>query len=134
MIQAFESGDVIAIVSNETGLESMFQQRKLKFLTYLDAQRNPYMPDVPSATEAGIGDVKAPFTQAVWAPAKTPADAIARLNAAFNKVLQRPEAKDFAQTQRSIIVGGEPKIQSDSIRAEHAYWEQAAKLSNFQPE
>jgi len=134
VIQAFESGDVIALVSNETGLESLFAQHKVRFLTYLDSQRSPYMPEVPTSTEAGIPDVKGPFTQGIWAPAKTPSDVVARLNAGFNRALSHPEIKDFAQRQKAILVGGEPKVQSESVRAEQAYWEQAAKLANFQPE
>jgi tripartite-type tricarboxylate transporter receptor subunit TctC len=132
--QAFASGDVIAMIGNSQGNEALFSEGKLRFLVYLDDKRNPLYPDVPAAPEVGLAGVQAPFTQALWAPAKTPVDVIARLNAAMNSVLKRPEVLKLATAQGASISGGRPQVQSDAIKAEHAYWAEAARISGFQPE
>ena len=48
--------------------------------------------------------------------------------------MKRPEVREFARAQKAPLTGGEPKLQSESIRAEHAYWDQAARVANFEPE
>lgn len=132
--QAIASGDVVAYVGNQPGLQSMFSSGKLKLLAVLGNERNPFTPDVPAAPEVGLSGVLAPYTQGYWAPAKTPADIVNRLNAAFNASLKTPPAQDYLKNQSARPTGGAPRVQLDAIRAEHAYWAEAARISKFEPE
>ena len=97
-------------------------------------ERNPNFPDVPSAAEMGLSGVDAPYTFAVWAPAKTPAPVVARLNAALNAALKKPEIVTFIKNSGGIVGGGPPQVQFDAIKREHEYWARAAKVANFTPE
>ena len=132
--QSMLSGDTVAYVSNQTGLEAQFTAGKLKFLAVLDNERNPFTPDVPTAPEAGIAGVMAPYTQGFWAPAKTPGEIIGRLNAAFNASLKTQAVIDYLKIQSARPTGGPARVQLDSVRAEQAYWAEAARISKFQPE
>ena len=132
--QAFASGDIAAYVSNEVGLEALLSTCKIKFLAALDNERNPLKPDIPSAPEAGLSGVLAPFTQAYWAPAKTPVEIINRLNAAYNASLKTQATQDYLRNQGARPTGGPPKVQYDAIKAEHAYWAQAARIAKYEPE
>ncbi len=51
--------------------------------------RAAILPDVPSATEAGLPAWNAEAWFGVFAPARTPAAAVATLNAAFNTAMER---------------------------------------------
>jgi tripartite-type tricarboxylate transporter receptor subunit TctC len=82
---------------------------KLRALAVTSAQRVPQLPDVPTVMEsgvAGLADYDAVTFAGLFAPAKIPADVLARLNAAMASVLRDPEiAKRFddlgAQPQHS---------------------------------
>lgn len=70
---------------------------KITALAVTSAQRSPLLPDVPT-----IGETLPGFEVDTWwgliAPAGTPKDVVARLNAAFVAALQTPEVKSrFAQ-------------------------------------
>jgi tripartite-type tricarboxylate transporter receptor subunit TctC len=132
--QGFASGDIVAYVSNEVGLEGLLAANKIRFLAVLDNERNPYKPDIPAAPEVGLAGVLAPFTQAYWAPANTPPEAINRLNAAFNASLKTQATLDYLRNQGARPTGGPPKVQYDSVKAEQAYWAEAARIAKYEPE
>ena len=54
-------------------------------------RRTAVLPDVPTLDEQGIKDVYADNWYALFAPARTPAAVIAKLNAAVNAALKDPE-------------------------------------------
>jgi tripartite-type tricarboxylate transporter receptor subunit TctC len=85
-------------------------------------KRNPVYPDLPTVVEAGLPGFEVDLWLGVFAPAATPPDVVARLNAAIGAALKDPElAKAFAK------VGAMPRGTSASdanafVRAEHAKW------------
>jgi tripartite-type tricarboxylate transporter receptor subunit TctC len=52
------------------------------------------LPNVPTIAEAGYPDAENNFWVAMLAPAKTPRDIVAKLNAEVNRALQTPEMKE----------------------------------------
>lgn len=132
--QAIASGDVVAYVSNSVGLESFLQSGKLRFLASLSEERNPCMPNVPTAAEAGLKGVAAPFSQGYWAPAKTPVDVINKLNEAYNVSLKTQATQDYIKNNCATPGGGAPRVQGDWVRNEQNYWAEAARISKFTPD
>jgi tripartite-type tricarboxylate transporter receptor subunit TctC len=66
------------------------------------AKRVSAAPDVPTLAEAGVAGYDASAWQMVVAPAKTPDEIIARLNAELRAILEEPEVQaDF--TSRGLI-------------------------------
>ncbi|MGJ7508394.1 Bug family tripartite tricarboxylate transporter substrate binding protein [Variovorax sp. GT1P44] len=76
---------------------------KLRALAVTTARRSSTLPDVPTLAEAGIKD----FNQGTWfgilAPAATPKEVIAKLNAEMVKIIQSPEFR-----KRMEEIGAEP--------------------------
>jgi tripartite-type tricarboxylate transporter receptor subunit TctC len=132
--QAIASGDVVAYVSNQVGLESLFQSGKLRLLASLSEERNPCQPNVPAAPEVGLKGVSAPFSQGYWAPAKTPVEVINKLNEAYNVSLKTQATQDYIKNNCATPGGGAPKVQGDWVRNEHSYWTEAARISKFTPD
>jgi tripartite-type tricarboxylate transporter receptor subunit TctC len=60
---------------------------KLRPLAVSTPKRNPQMPDVPTTGEAGVKGADSPLWFGVWAPAGTPADVVAKVNADVRKAL-----------------------------------------------
>ncbi|WP_158287860.1 Bug family tripartite tricarboxylate transporter substrate binding protein [Falsiroseomonas bella] len=88
---------VAALVANEsqfgtpTMASSIGQVRQggVRALAVLAEQRSPALPNVPSATEAGLPGVILEEFFPILAPAGTPAPAVAALGAAFRNAIQQ---------------------------------------------
>lgn len=93
-------------------------QGKLHALAVTATTRSKYMPEVPTVAEApGFEGYEASVPFAVWAPAGTPADIVAKLNAATAKVIASPQ---FRQRLEAIgtspdTIGNSPEQMAASI-------------------
>jgi tripartite-type tricarboxylate transporter receptor subunit TctC len=90
--------------------------------------------DVPTMIESGVPDFIASSWAGILAPAGTPAEVIARLNAETNVALKseamQARLKQFAAEARP----GTPQDFAAFIAAETPKWTAMAKLSNLKPE
>lgn len=90
MTLAVVGGEVSMVFDSLTGPLPNIRAGKLRALAYMGEQRSPQLPDVPTATEAGV-----PVVYAAWngmlAPAGTPPEAIAWLNREIVKAVASPE-------------------------------------------
>jgi tripartite-type tricarboxylate transporter receptor subunit TctC len=132
--QGFIQGDVLAYASIPAGLEPALTAGKARLLVYLDSERNPLFPDVPAASEVGLGDIQSRFTFAVWAPIATPPQIISYLNTAFNKAVTRPEIETLLKRQGALPVGGPPQVHADSIKASQKFYVEAIRIAKFVPD
>jgi tripartite-type tricarboxylate transporter receptor subunit TctC len=80
-------------LSSYTVAKGFFVEKKLKGLAVDAAARLSVLPDVPTLTEAGLGDAKVASWFALAAPAGTPAAIVTRLRDEFVKASQDPELK-----------------------------------------
>ena len=80
---------------------------KLRPLVATSQHRSKFLPDVPSLAEFGIDPG---FTSyfGLYAPAKTPAAVIERLNAVIVRALRSPAAEKFFAAQTLEVVGNSP--------------------------
>ena len=80
---------------------------KLRPLVATSQRRSKFLPDVPSLAEFGIDPG---FTSyfGLYAPAKTPAAVIDRLNAVIVRALRTPVAEKFFAAQTLEVVGNSP--------------------------
>ena len=79
------------------GVSSFFGQYKsgdIKLLTVIEDNPSPFVPDVPTLASAGY--TIAPMTSnfALSVPSKTPADVVARLEAALKKASEDTAVQD----------------------------------------
>ena len=77
---------------------------KLRGLATLSRQRSPALPHLPTIHEAGVKDWNARLWFEVAAPAKTPPNIIAFLNATLNRILAEPDT-----IERLRVLGLEPR-------------------------
>jgi tripartite-type tricarboxylate transporter receptor subunit TctC len=94
---------------------------KVKPLAVTTGKRVAALPDVPTLGEAGLPSGESTFWLALLAPARTPADVVAKVNAEVNRALSSQEMVD-----RLAKLGTEPMpmtpAQSDAFIA-HEYHE-----------
>jgi len=72
----------------------VIKEGKVTPLAVSTGKRIAALPDVPTIAEAGYPDGENTFWVALLAPAKTPRDIVAKLNAEVNRALQAPDMKE----------------------------------------
>jgi tripartite-type tricarboxylate transporter receptor subunit TctC len=100
---------------------------KLRAIAVTGAKRSPELPDVPTFAEAGMPGFESYAWYGFFAPAKTPPDVIAKLNAAALKVMKGPEYQQVLKDTGSEFVGDKPENFAAFVRAEAAKWGKIAK-------
>ena len=102
---------------------------KLRALAVTSAQRASALPDVPTVAEAGLPGFEASSWFGLLAPAGTPKDVVAKLNAEVAKWLATPEAREKLASQGAIAAGQSPEDFTRHIAAETAKWQKVVKES-----
>jgi tripartite-type tricarboxylate transporter receptor subunit TctC len=101
------------------------QEPRIKLLAYSGTQRSKLMPELPTATEAGVSDFVVESWNGVLAPAGTPRAEVERLSAAIRKVLTDPAVRE-----RMLRLGVETEpVSLDAFeRLIRADWETAGAI------
>jgi tripartite-type tricarboxylate transporter receptor subunit TctC len=106
---------------------------KLRTLVATDAQRSPHLPDVPTFRELGVEfDLVAWY--AIYAPAKTPADVVAKLNTTVNEIMVSAEIKQRLDQFSVIIRTGTPAYLAEWTKSEIDKWARLSKAAGIEPE
>ncbi|AVS93883.1 LacI family transcriptional regulator [Paracidovorax avenae] len=79
------------------------KQGKVRALAVTSRERNPALPDVPTAIESGLKNFEVVGFYGFLAPAGTPKDVVAKLSDAFGQVMQSPDVKN-----RMVAQGADP--------------------------
>lgn len=102
---------------------------KLRALAVTGAKRSPQLPDLPTIAEAGITGYDSYVWFGVVAPAGTPPEIIARLNAALVKTAATPAFRDRLTEQGYEVLSSTPEQMANNIRGEIAKWGKIVKAS-----
>jgi tripartite-type tricarboxylate transporter receptor subunit TctC len=103
----------------------------LRILAQSSSKRLPNLPDVPTLAESGYPDLTASFWTALHAPAGTPPDIIARLNAAANKAMQIPEIAKQLEIDGLLADIGAPAVLDAQLQKDAALWGPVIKSQNI---
>ena len=102
---------------------------KLRALAVTSLKRSPALPDVPTMDESGLKGFDATSWFGLLAPAGTPKDIIAKLNAASVKALATPEMRERLAAQGADPIGNSPEQFSVFINAEIDKWAKIVRAS-----
>jgi tripartite-type tricarboxylate transporter receptor subunit TctC len=131
-VTALIAGDVQILSLNPTALIPQVAAGKARVVAQTSAKRSPLVPDVPTVAESGYPGFEADVWMAVMAPAKTPPDAIARLNAELVRIIRDPALRETLWNRQWIDpVGGTPQDVTAVIRRESEKWARTVKAANI---
>jgi tripartite-type tricarboxylate transporter receptor subunit TctC len=104
---------------------------RLRALAVTGGARLKELPDVPTLSEMFRNDLLVQESWfGLWAPAKTPAEAVKKLHAATVKALADPELQQqFASTGGVPEPSESPAAFAAFVKREHAKWGEIVKLS-----
>jgi tripartite-type tricarboxylate transporter receptor subunit TctC len=97
-------------------------------------QRLPALPEVPTMIESGVKDFVASSWTGILAPAGTPPEIVARLNAAINTGLNSADMQARFRQLSAEAKPGTPQDFADFIANESPKWTAMAQLSGAKPE
>ncbi|NRT56757.1 Bug family tripartite tricarboxylate transporter substrate binding protein [Sphaerotilus uruguayifluvii] len=123
------SGNVELYMSSVPTLLQHIRNGKLRALAVTSAKRVDDLPNVPTLNESGYKGFDAVTWFGLLAPAGTPRDVVARLNAEFNKALKSPELAKRLGDEGADAVGGTPEQFAALIKDDIPRWSKVVKES-----
>jgi tripartite-type tricarboxylate transporter receptor subunit TctC len=93
--------------------------------------RFPQIPDVPTAAEAGVPGYEAVGWAGMLAPARTPPEIVAALNAAVVQAMDEPEVRARVAELGAVVALQSPEEFGRFIAAELAKWRQVSRERNI---
>jgi tripartite-type tricarboxylate transporter receptor subunit TctC len=106
---------------------------RLRGIGVASSKRSPALPDLPTLGESLKG-FEADSWFGLMAPAGTPRDVIARLNAEVQKVLLSADIREKLLAQGGLVQGGTPGEMAGQIRADVAKWGKVVRAANVKIE
>lgn len=104
-------------------------------LAITSVARSPLVPDVPTLLEAtGVKDLDLVAWLAVYAPAGTPADIVAKLNGVIHKITSTPEYEARAKSLSSDLKRSTPEELGAYTKAAIESWRSKIKAAGIQPQ
>jgi len=92
-------------------------------------------PDVPTVAESGVPGFEAVSWFGVWAPADTPRDVVAKINADIQKVFADADFREkFLDRAMLDPIAGSPEQFAEFIKAEATKWSKVVKDANLKIE
>lgn len=106
------SGQMAAYFSGMAGGLPHVRAGKVRGLAVTTAQRSQIAPDIPTMIEAGVPGYEHVLWNAVFAPAATPKEVVARLDAELVKTVSAPDLRE-----RFAALGVEPNSRTSAQMA-----------------
>ncbi len=115
-------GQISLSFGSAAGTAPHVRTGKLNALAITSTTRASNLPEVPTAQEAGFPDLVVTSWYGVAAPAKTPADIVAKLNINIVQALRQPEV--IAQISKFGLTaeGSSPEEFTRYVKAEYERW------------
>ncbi len=107
---------------------------KLRPLAVSTPKRNPQMPDVPTTGEAGVKGADSPLWFGIWAPAGTPADIVAKVNADVRKALADPDVKEKLANLGNDAMDMSPQEFAAFVRSEIDTYGRVVRAAGITPQ
>jgi tripartite-type tricarboxylate transporter receptor subunit TctC len=93
------------------------------------AARSPAAPEIPTVAESGLPGYEAIAWNGMLAPAGTPKEVVAKLNAEMKKALELPEIKERFAAQGFAAAWSSPEQYAAFIDNEVEKWARVVKVS-----
>jgi tripartite-type tricarboxylate transporter receptor subunit TctC len=124
-------GHVDVVFNGLTSAIPLIKAGKLRPLAVTSLNRAGALPDMPTLDEAGLKGFQAVAWNGLSAPARTPKEVIARINADVLRVLHSPELAERLKAEGSDPVGNSPEQFAVFLREETAKWSKVIKFANI---
>ena len=125
------SGQVQIYCPGISSVLQLIQGGSLKALAVTMPKRTPFLPDVPTAGEQGLGGLDVNSWVGLMAPAGTPRHIVARLNQEVSKLMSRPDVRAALEKNGAEPATIGPAEFGRFLAAESSKWGAVVKKANI---
>ena len=111
----------------------MVQAGKLRALGVASAERSPVLPDVPAIAEMLPG-YEAMAWVGIFAPAKTPADIVDKIQAEVKRAVHAPDIAQRLQSLGATPVASAPDEFTAFVKRDTEKWRTLVRAANIKVE
>jgi tripartite-type tricarboxylate transporter receptor subunit TctC len=123
-------GQVDMIFGTAAAVATFVSSGKLRAIGVTSPERSPSMPNTPAIAETVPG-YRVESWYGIYAPAGTPPEIVAKLNATITKAANTDEFRKKLEAEGVVISTGKPADLDDFVRAEEARWRKIVKQNNI---
>ena len=124
-LQALIEGQVDYMCDQIVNAVPALREGKIKAYVITSAERDPAVPQVPTATEAGLSGFRIAAWTGLFAPRGTPEPIVAKLNAAVSRALDQSELRTRLTDLGGVVPGPEqrsPVVLAQIVHDEISRW------------
>ena len=130
-MQGLLTGEITMAVTATSTVVQQIKAGKIKAIVVLSPERASTLPDVPTTKEAGLEAWQVALWWGMLAPAGTPREVIARLNAAWLKAAALPDTIDKMRAAGYDPLTSTPEQLTDYMKSETVRWGKIIKDANI---
>jgi tripartite-type tricarboxylate transporter receptor subunit TctC len=128
------AGQVNALFSIALVAMPQVKAGKIRALAITSAQRSAVVPELPTMAESGFPGFECVGWFGWLAPARVPAEIVARLNAEIVRILKLPEMHERLLGLGADPVGNTPQAFAAFVKSEHDKWARVIKEAGIRAE
>jgi tripartite-type tricarboxylate transporter receptor subunit TctC len=130
-VQALIGHQVMLTIVDPPPATGPLKAGTIRGLAVTSGKRHPSWPDLPTMAEAGVPDMEVPVWTAFFAPAKTPAAIVARLQKEVARVVHTAEVKEKFAGMGLEPVGGSSEDLGRRVERDIEKWTAVARKANL---
>src|SRR5712692_6560906 len=115
-------GQIQVMFTTVASAASLIAGGQLRALAVTSAERSPAFPQLPTVAEAGVPGYAVESWYGLFAPARTPADVIDRLNKSAALAVQSEAFKRLGVNEGLVMVARPPQELDRYVRGEEERW------------
>jgi tripartite-type tricarboxylate transporter receptor subunit TctC len=128
------AGQVELVMGTPQPLLPHVRAGKLRAIAVSARERASAIPEVPTFAESGVVGYEQEAWNGLFAPAKTPAAIVQRLNTEVARVLAAPEVAKIFAHDAATAVGASAETFAALVKRETAKWAQVIKAAGIKPQ
>lgn len=125
------AGQVNVMFANLPEAMPQIQAGKLKPLGVAASKRSEFAPDIPTLAEQGIEGIVSSSWNGLIAPAGTPDEIVAKINADVNAVLQDPKVREAFAGSGITVTPGTPQEFAEFLEKEMDHYGEVIRKANI---
>jgi tripartite-type tricarboxylate transporter receptor subunit TctC len=128
------SGQIEMMFASPPSVLPLVRSGRLRALATTGSRRAAFLPDLPTVAEAGVPGYESTIWQALFAPARLPANIQERLHREVAAIARQPDVRERLATDGSDAVGGTPQELATFLAGEIARWTKVIKAIGLKVE
>ncbi|MBU8538178.1 Bug family tripartite tricarboxylate transporter substrate binding protein [Falsiroseomonas tokyonensis] len=128
------AGNIQVVFDSYSGVIGAVRAGQIRALAVTNPTRWPLAPEFPTVQEQGVPNYDLPSFSAVMGPKGIPEPIVARMNAAINEGLKKPQMIERLAANGNAPYPSTPEAFLALMRTQRALWQELVRSTGLQPE